>query len=360
MPLDSVQLPGPVTYYTGNYVSLPAAMLKPPVEGNRSVPVSINWLAAGIAPGYTIAFDATSQRVVPISQIAALYIDNTTNVSNVVIYFPDTNFEIIAPSESSGFYPVVTNQLRFFAFCQTVPTAQDRTFIQVLNFLPPALALATGPAGGTSVGTVTEIATVSPVLGGPITTQGTISLDENALLSVIETYPDVHLGGTFEVNGVVTLAGPTAIHGTTTNDNAPAGYVGEYLSEITPLASEVNISAGSGDNVCALALSAGDWDVWGELWVDTATGSGVWTGRTYASVTTVSATLPVGPSDTVARAAYQLTGLQPGATGEFSVPTGVARISLAVATTVYLVGWAGTTTSGVVYGWGALKARRVR
>jgi hypothetical protein len=199
LPLDAVVLPGPAKAYVGNYVSLPSTMLKPPVEGNRSVPISIRWTRDGVAPGHAIEFNASSQRVVPISQISALYIDNSVNVSNIVISFPDSNFAVTAPANSTGYYPVVTNGLRFYAFCELLPTANDYTSIQVLNFLPPALALQSGPAQGASLGTVTEIDTLSPVIGGPITTQGTISLDQVALLQVIEGYADIHLTGSLEV-----------------------------------------------------------------------------------------------------------------------------------------------------------------
>jgi hypothetical protein len=129
-----------------------------------------------MAPGYTVEFNAAAQRQIPISQIAALYVDNSLNPSNVVVVFPDTNFAVTVPANSSGYYPVITNGVRFFTYNQLVPTASDHTIIQILNFLPPALAVASGPAQGASLGTVTEIDSGPGLTGGPITTQGTISL----------------------------------------------------------------------------------------------------------------------------------------------------------------------------------------
>lgn len=228
VPLDAASPPGPITAYRGNYVSLPAAMLKPPVEGNRSVPISILWTRDGTSPGNTVEFNAASQRVTPISQIAALYIDNSSNPSNVGVIFPDTNFMVTAPANSLGYYPVISNGLRFYAFNELLPQANDRTIMQVLNFLPPALAIASGPPQGASLA-VTEVDTLLPIQGGPITGQGTISLNSNHLLSdVIETYPDVHLTGTFEVNGLSTLAATRAaslVVGTPPGPPAAAGDI---------------------------------------------------------------------------------------------------------------------------------------
>lgn len=159
-------------------MSFPAGMLKPPTEGNRSVPISVLWLRDGDPPGYTVEFNAESQRVVPISQISALYIDNSHNSATVNIVFPDTGFSVIIPESAAGYFPVVTNGLRFYMWVSTTPTAQDMTIVQVLNFLPPAVVIqstpfATGPVGQ---GTVREVDTGPGLSGGPITDTGTVSL----------------------------------------------------------------------------------------------------------------------------------------------------------------------------------------
>jgi hypothetical protein len=170
-----LSIPTPESVYNGNYASLPSNTLKPPVEGNRTVPVEINWLSAGQAPRYTIHFNARSQQTLSISQIAALHIDNSNCGSSMHVAFPDTQFEVVVGANQVGFYPIVTNSLEFWCWIDTTPLAQDKTIIQVLNFLPPPILFSTQP-GGTSVGTVREVDTAAPLQGGPITDTGTVSL----------------------------------------------------------------------------------------------------------------------------------------------------------------------------------------
>jgi hypothetical protein len=168
-------IPQPESVYRGNYASLPASTLKPPVEGNRTVPVEILWLRDGQTPRYTIHFNARSQQTLAISQICAVHIDNSQCGSSMHVAFPDTQFECIVGANQVGFYPIVTNSLEFWAWIDTTPLAQDKTIIQVLNFLPPPILFSTS-IGGASVGTVREVDTAAPIQGGPITDTGTISL----------------------------------------------------------------------------------------------------------------------------------------------------------------------------------------
>lgn len=55
------------------------------------------------------------------------------------------------------------------------------------------------------------------------------------------------------------------IVGTATNDDAAVGRVGEYLNNTLPSGSAAALTTGTGAQVAALALTAGDWDVWAEL-----------------------------------------------------------------------------------------------
>jgi hypothetical protein len=177
LALGGINPPGQPVAFDGNYASLPVAMLRPPIEGNRSIPMNILWVQDAMAPGYAIEFNAAARQTTPISQISALYVDNTNNHSNVVIVFNDTNFELVVAANTAGFFPVVTNGVRFFLWPKLAPNAQDATYIEVLNFLPPALGYSSAPTGAAGgVGTVLEVDTLAPILGGPITEQGTISL----------------------------------------------------------------------------------------------------------------------------------------------------------------------------------------
>ncbi len=86
--------------------------------------------------------------------------------------------------------------------------------------------------------------------------------------------------------------GGVQLVGTSAGDNASAGVVGEYLSTIVLQASEVSINAAA--NVATLSVTAGDWDVWGELWIDNSTGAATLSGRSRAAITTSTAAVPTG------------------------------------------------------------------
>jgi hypothetical protein len=57
------------------------------------------------------------------------------------------------------------------------------------------------------------------------------------------------------------LTGPTAIGGTTTNDNASAGQVGEYIASSQSSFTNMPNSTGQWGDGPTIALTAGDWDV---------------------------------------------------------------------------------------------------
>jgi len=63
--------------------------------------------------------------------------------------------------------------------------------------------------------------------------------------------------------------------GTTTNDNAAAGQVGEFRSAILLQASAVALATGVDAVVVQLALTAGDWDVWGSVSFQMTNGNAV-------------------------------------------------------------------------------------
>ena len=145
------------------------------------------------------------------------------------------------------------------------------------------------------------------------------------------------------------------IRGTTTNDNAAAGYVGEYTESIIAQGSAVSLTTATAANVTSISLTAGDWDVWGGISYNCAATTNVT--LTLSSISLVSATLNNTQGQYFVWR-FGAAGLVPQA--EFGGNTiGPVRMSLASTTTVYLVGRADFTVS-TVGGYGALKARRVR
>jgi len=144
------------------------------------------------------------------------------------------------------------------------------------------------------------------------------------------------------------------IPGTTTNGNATAGNVGEYISSQILSGSAVSLTTATPANVTSISLTGGDWDVWGTV----AFVANVLTTATIfeGGINTTSATLPTPPGS----GAYFQEALSVAAGAiEPCTPIGMTRISIASTTTVYLVAQSTFATNTMsVYGF--LGARRRR
>jgi hypothetical protein len=154
--------------------------------------------------------------------------------------------------------------------------------------------------------------------------------------------------------GSVKPLSTSGIIGTTTNNDASVGSVGEYVSSSVGNTT-VTLTTGVTANLTSISLTAGDWDVQGNVGFDTASTANLtyW----YAGVTTVSATLQNGYYQAANMVAP--TGGAVFGTNAFSLPSPVARISLSATTTVYLITNVGFTVAAVKAG-GMIKARRIR
>ena len=165
------------------------------------------------------------------------------------------------------------------------------------------------------------------------------------------------------VNGDVTFSSLTfspttkGIVGTTTNDNATTGYVGEVVSNVVLIGSAVSVSSQVPADITSIALTAGDWDVFGEVWI---TGGPTTTlGYAYVSVNTASATIAAIPAVGTSRTGYVMPGFAIGAGGTPNLPTAPARVSIASTTVYFLVGDVGFGVSTCAI-YGKIYARRVR
>lgn len=181
----------------------------------------------------------------------------------------------------------------------------------------------------------------------------------NTLSTQTITFPDGN--GTVLMTGQainsvpsIQFSSTSGIIGTTTNNNAAAGSVGEAVTSTVAINS-VALTSLVTTNITSISLTAGDWDVLGVL--NYFGGATTITVYSQGGISLVSATQP---------AIDFLGGFFFGASGAvvygtagsyFSVPP--RRISIAATTTVYLVSESRFTTS-TTGGGGTIFARRVR
>ena len=137
------------------------------------------------------------------------------------------------------------------------------------------------------------------------------------------------------------------IIGTTTNDNAGAGKVGEFVSSVIASGSAVSLVNGTQKDLTSIALSAGDWFVYGNLYYfgSTTNLTGVlgWLSSSSATVPDVSLL-------------NEWSGAITQAQG-FNAPS--ARFLLGSPATIYITAFA-NFAAGTAAVCGGIYARRVR
>lgn len=138
------------------------------------------------------------------------------------------------------------------------------------------------------------------------------------------------------------------IIGTTTNNNADAGRVGEFVSATS---GTVALTDNTNTNITSISLTAGDWDVEAGI-IFTGTGSTTAT-ELWASINTVTATNVFTPGQCIRFRGTTLTDPLLG------FPVGTLRVSLSGTTTYYLNAFARFAMSTLT-AQGILRARRVR
>lgn len=142
-----------------------------PVEGDQFVNIEVDWLVS--PPGNAVQFALSGNSPVSLSQIVALYVDNSRCGSDVDFIFPDSGFVITAPTHSQGLYPVLTNALMFYA---SAPAAAlgDKTIFQILNSNPPPIQIATSAAQN-HAGVIGQPITVGSLVVVPAGISGTLN-----------------------------------------------------------------------------------------------------------------------------------------------------------------------------------------
>ena len=242
------------------------------------------------------------------------YIDNAVNIS-VTVNIADTNVTLVHDGSSS-------DQARYLRYNFTGALTADRTVT-----LPPNSKV--GWASNNTTGGHNLILTTGSGSTLTLTTTGWTL---------------------FQCDGTNVTAVPADLGGTTTNDNAEAGRIGEYVSATVASGSAIVIPNNTASNVTSISLTAGDWDVCGNVGF---TMSGT-CNNVQCYISTTSATRPAPPN---AGAFNELAG--PSFSNGTVLPTGVTRLSLSSTTTVYL-GAVVLAISGSVSVYGFIGARRAR
>src|SRR6266446_9148419 len=150
-----------------------------------------------------------------------------------------------------------------------------------------------------------------------------------------------------------TMTTPNIV-GTSTNDNAAAGSIGEYVEAQLASGSAISLTTATPINLTSISLTAGDWDVWcvGNFVFATTTSYT----QLVASISTTSATLGTLP---FAVGFMSSAANVPGSGATISVLAGPIRVSLASTTTHYCVLSQAFSVSTLT-GWGGIRARRIR
>jgi hypothetical protein len=218
-------------------------------------------------------------------------------------------------------------------------------------------------SGGAATPAWTNTVTTAKVIDGSadavqLTVQGHSTQTNDILLAEKSDGTDV-LNVT-NVNG-------TKIRGTTTNDNAATGFVGEFDEVSVNLSGKNQLNTGTPENLSGgtIDLTAGDWEIYGQIAFDTA-------------ATTRVREVAVGISLTTGTFPASSTIFQPDiATGEFStqldwvstmnfVPDGELylaigpyRVSTTTTRQLFIVVSSSFTISNL-YAYGYVQARRIR
>jgi len=200
----------------------------------------------------------------------------------------------------------------------------------------------TFPTSGTlltSAGAVTSITgTANQVISSASTGAVTLSLPQSIATSSAVTF------------GSLAFSTTSGIIGTTTNDSAATGSVGEYVESIILIGSPTNIpTSNAAINVTSISLTAGDWDVWGTIGFDV---TGVSATRFLGWISTTSATLPALSSYT--RVVGVIISNE-----DYSIIPPTVRLKLSGTTTVYLSAQC-TFTATTLNSYGGIFARRRR
>lgn len=291
------------------------------------------------------------------SQFASANLSNTTNTgvgtnsptggSNIQYSFPQTWTTVTRPTPGSNpllGYNSTLGQYEYWNGLQWLQIAAGGVGTISIG---AQNQLAYYAANGTTVSGLSTIASAvltSTSLGALswVTYTGTGS----PVLNNSPTFVTPNLGVASATS--LQFSSTTGIIGTTTNDSAASGSVGQIIFSVIPRASAISLTTNIAANVTSISLTAGDWDIWGNVNI-ALTGNGT---VTNAWISQSSALQPDA-------SLYNGLTFSSGSLTQIGIQIPSQPIQLSSTTTIYLSGVC-TFTTGTATACGAIYARRRR
>jgi len=182
------------------------------------------------------------------------------------------------------------------------------------------------------------------------------TVNGGASISFCSTYGTVTLYPVSGSQWTARIYGPGQLMGTTTNDNAQAGFVGEFQSTSLTSGQGLALTTATVTNLLSLSLTGGDWDC--RATIARTLGATTTVSRMSQSIGTTSLTFATeGTEGALALGFSNLSAFAAGTAYDTKItPT---RISASGTTTVYLV-VADTFLTSTDTAFGVLGCRRVR
>jgi hypothetical protein len=183
MPLTIPQF----SQYQGVLVPLRGLWNAKPPEGDRFLSAEIDWstVFGGFLPLITcVQFAIGGNSPVALSQIAALFVDNSRCGADVQFIFPDSGFSLTVAAHNQVMMPVLTNALMFYV---NAPNAagNDVTILQVLNSNPPPIPLVAALAQNHASAVQISASSLGGTTVAPTSVSGTLNTLSISLDAVV-------------------------------------------------------------------------------------------------------------------------------------------------------------------------------
>lgn len=223
-------------------------------------------------------------------------------------------------------------------------------------------------AASTVVPEVSSIRAGSPVIGasGSVTRATGLRVDAQNISGIVNSAAiadNLAYAGNYFINYSGSLkssiAGPVAFAGTTTNDSASGGFVGEQIIASVATGSAVSLSTGTAANVTSVSLTAGDWDVSGCIVFKPGATTSITLLGAAISATTNAVPAVIGQNSTNDFLVQNASAAFVPGSNDDTLCIPPVRVSLSTTTTTYLVGKA-TFSISTLAEYGQIRARRMR